>query len=155
MARVDQCLLVYRYHEKATTHSVTESVSPAHTHAHILGCSVDPPPFSQLPTGVPDFPTKLHTHTHTDAYFHDLEILRICFCNSRHFPSIRIRNFNLFSSLCGMFSISQTLFGGNRISLRTEVFHMVCVRVCVFVRGELTFLLLPMLLQGYVVSAGV
>ncbi|KAI4832334.1 hypothetical protein KUCAC02_015306 [Chaenocephalus aceratus] len=24
MARVDQCLLVYRYHEKATTHSVTE-----------------------------------------------------------------------------------------------------------------------------------
>lgn len=24
--RVDQCLLVYRYHEKATTHSVSESV---------------------------------------------------------------------------------------------------------------------------------
>ncbi|XP_060905621.1 UDP-GlcNAc:betaGal beta-1,3-N-acetylglucosaminyltransferase-like protein 1 isoform X1 [Labrus mixtus] len=27
VARVDECLLVYRYHEKATTHSVTESVS--------------------------------------------------------------------------------------------------------------------------------
>lgn len=32
--RVDRCLLVYRYHEKAATHSVSESVQ---THAHMRG----------------------------------------------------------------------------------------------------------------------
>lgn len=51
--RVDQCLLVYRYHEKAATHSVTESVSPpfplSSTHTHILGHNVDPPPTHSCP----------------------------------------------------------------------------------------------------------
>lgn len=43
--RVDQCLLVYRYHEKATTHSVSESVPlPCSMTASTCICSglVDP-----------------------------------------------------------------------------------------------------------------
>lgn len=44
-----------------------------------------------------------------------------CFWNSWHFPSILIRNFNLFSSPLGMFSISHTLLVGNLILLRVCV----------------------------------
>lgn len=43
VARVDQCLLVYRYHEKAATHSVAESVTQLqfpHTFAVDLLCAV-------------------------------------------------------------------------------------------------------------------
>ncbi len=60
VARVDQCLLVYRYHEKATTHSVAESVPLLHTHTHThththkhKQCQSHT--YSQLPTGIPDF----------------------------------------------------------------------------------------------------
>lgn len=75
VARVDQCLLVYRYHEKATTHSVTESVplSYAHTHTdldtmlslHLLTAAHWHPRFSQ---GSILSRTNMHTHIRTHVF---------------------------------------------------------------------------------------
>lgn len=84
--------------------------------------------------------TDMLTHTYTDTCFSKLEIFRLCLWNFSHFPSIWIRNFYAFSSLCGMLSICPAVLGGNRISLWTEMFDIlrsvVCVRVhaCVWAR---------------------
>ncbi|XP_077427563.1 queuosine-tRNA galactosyltransferase isoform X2 [Vanacampus margaritifer] len=61
VTRVDRCLLAYRYHEKATTHSVKESVlprTPSSTHLLLK--------HSQLPTGIPDSPSSTHTGNHLE-----------------------------------------------------------------------------------------
>lgn len=140
--RVDQCLLIYRYHEKAATHSVTESVQPSFLfsciHTHILGHGVDPPPTHSCPLASQIFSELTHRYTHTHTQTRVLVSLSLW--NFSHFPSVWIRNFYAFSSLCGMLSICPVVLGGNRIALWTEMFDIlhsvVCARVhaCVWAR---------------------
>lgn len=127
MVRVDRCLLVYRYHENAATHSVTESVlTPPHHHhlaihthtrAHILRHSVDPPPTHSCPLASTIFSTwdshtNVHTHTDADACFHNLEIPWMFL----PFPSLSQHMSQEFQTVfqCGMFRISPTPLGGSQ-----------------------------------------
>uniref|UniRef100_A0A3Q2QLK5 UDP-GlcNAc:betaGal beta-1,3-N-acetylglucosaminyltransferase-like 1 n=1 Tax=Fundulus heteroclitus TaxID=8078 RepID=A0A3Q2QLK5_FUNHE len=84
--RVDRCLLVYRYHERAATHSVTESVallpSKSFPLTHMLGPSVGPPPTRSCPLAsliaislrICRFPIKQFGHCQKPF------ALFVCFC---------------------------------------------------------------------------
>ncbi|KAM7418878.1 hypothetical protein PAMA_016143 [Pampus argenteus] len=119
IARVEQCLLVYRYHEKATTHSVTESVLPAHS-----------------------FTPQLHILMHT--YSDTVLILHLLTAAHWH-PS---------------FSQGSRHTNDTRMRTHTQMHIFVILRFLQYVFAILVWgggadIPAVVLLQGYVVSAGV